>query len=481
MNSAVIQVLKTFSSAEIKEFDKFVRSPFFGGSEYIYTFWNIIKKHHPGFEGKNFNKEIIFKKLYPGKPFNDGTIRKLSSELLKLAEEFIKITEFRKTKIGNRFLLITYNARYLYNMYENLWDETIKFYNSKSEFDFLNLIELHILQISRVQNVADKKSPRELFSERMKYYGYMIVYNLIILMQERMRRYLFAEIYNFKHQNIAEEICELTDFERNIKIIIKKFPQFQNLLFFNYNLMKAFEEPEKSEYFFNSKNIIKKDKNIPGKSLYFYCSIMINFCLKYRDTYKIADLNEQIIELIELLIKRNCIVQELSNTIENALIEVYVDLLIQKNKIKEAENFIEKYKKFIKDDIKENVLLHSYYLFAFHKKEYEKALEILSRMKEVNKYDKINFRIFKLILLYELKRFEEAISVVHSTEEFLRNDKLIAKDLKEPTKVFIEYYKKLLKLKIPFSKSDEREIKHFLSKEKRYLKEKKWIELKLSA
>lgn len=479
MNSAVIQVIKTFSSAEVKEFDKFVRSPFFGGSEYIYSFWKIIKKYYPDFESKSFSKEIIFKKLYPGKIFKDSTMRKLSSELLKLVEEFIMISEFRKTKIGNRFLLVSYNSRYLYNMFENLWDDTIKYYNSKSEFDFLNLIELHILQITRIQNVADKKSPRDLFHERMKYYGYMIVYNLIILMQERTRRYLFSEIYNFKNQNVAEEFGDLINFENGIKIIAKKFPQFTDLLKFNYNMMKVFEEPERFEYFLNCKNILKKDKTIPGKSLYFYSSILINFCLKHRYNYKIADLNSQIIDLIQLLIKRDCLVQEMSNTVENALIEVYVDLLISENKVKEAEKFIEKYKRFIKEDIRENVLLHNYYLFAAHKKEYEKALEILSRMKEVNKYDKINFRIFKLKLLFELKRYEEAITVIHSTEEFLRKDKLISKDLKDPTKLFLNFYRELLKIKMNHNASKADELKYFILKEKRDFKERDWLISKL--
>ena len=81
---SVIEILGTFTPAEIKDFDRFVKVPYFGGSEFVAKFWKEIKKAYPEFNEKMINKEWVFKKLYPGKAYSDATIRKLSSELLKI-------------------------------------------------------------------------------------------------------------------------------------------------------------------------------------------------------------------------------------------------------------------------------------------------------------------------------------------------------------------------------------------------------------
>ena len=64
-NFSVIQILKTLSPEEIKEFDKLVRSPYFGGSNFIVKFWQHLKKAYPEFSEKAINKEKIFKKTLP--------------------------------------------------------------------------------------------------------------------------------------------------------------------------------------------------------------------------------------------------------------------------------------------------------------------------------------------------------------------------------------------------------------------------------
>jgi hypothetical protein len=47
----LISLLKTFSKTEIKEFEKFLQSPYLNTSgEYIFKFFNSIKKYYPEFE-----------------------------------------------------------------------------------------------------------------------------------------------------------------------------------------------------------------------------------------------------------------------------------------------------------------------------------------------------------------------------------------------------------------------------------------------
>ena len=63
-NSALIMVISTFDKNEIRDFTRFVNSPFFNGRKETKLFWGVVKKFYPDFSGKNFNAEFIFGKIY---------------------------------------------------------------------------------------------------------------------------------------------------------------------------------------------------------------------------------------------------------------------------------------------------------------------------------------------------------------------------------------------------------------------------------
>ncbi len=91
-NSKIISVVRSFSKDEIKEFRKFVDSPFFNKEgKYVLRFYDEIKKYYPGFDNKSLERSILFYKLYPGKKYDDSIMRKLSSTLQKLAEEYLNL------------------------------------------------------------------------------------------------------------------------------------------------------------------------------------------------------------------------------------------------------------------------------------------------------------------------------------------------------------------------------------------------------
>jgi len=88
---AVVQILRSFSKQEMKEFDKVVCSPFFGGSAYIYKFWRELKKYYPEFKEEKIERKKLFAALYPTKKYDDAVIRKIASLLHNMAERYIGI------------------------------------------------------------------------------------------------------------------------------------------------------------------------------------------------------------------------------------------------------------------------------------------------------------------------------------------------------------------------------------------------------
>ena len=97
-NTKLIQLLGTFTTAEMNELGKFVRSPFHNESPKMIKLYDALKKYHPDFENKKFTKENIFSMIYSSRRLGvpatvddvfDGLLKKgvLPKKAILLAEE----------------------------------------------------------------------------------------------------------------------------------------------------------------------------------------------------------------------------------------------------------------------------------------------------------------------------------------------------------------------------------------------------------
>ncbi|MBK8982644.1 MAG: hypothetical protein IPM38_10075 [Ignavibacteria bacterium] len=76
-----IKMLSSFSPGELKEFEKFIASPYFSRGRDLLPVFKIIRTLHPNFTHNNFNTEYIFTKLYPEKKFDKSASLNLINTL----------------------------------------------------------------------------------------------------------------------------------------------------------------------------------------------------------------------------------------------------------------------------------------------------------------------------------------------------------------------------------------------------------------
>lgn len=87
--SKSVALLSSFSRDEIKSFGDFLRSPFFNNNSRVVKLFEELKKAHPEYESRSISKENLYKKLFPGKAYNDQVIKNLNTELFKLEKDFL--------------------------------------------------------------------------------------------------------------------------------------------------------------------------------------------------------------------------------------------------------------------------------------------------------------------------------------------------------------------------------------------------------
>lgn len=89
-DSKIYNVLTHFDKVEQNRLRKYIRSPYFNANEVLMIFFDILSEHiNANGKAGLLTKEIIWTQLYKNETFNDVRFRKLSSDLLKLVENFL--------------------------------------------------------------------------------------------------------------------------------------------------------------------------------------------------------------------------------------------------------------------------------------------------------------------------------------------------------------------------------------------------------
>ena len=125
LSSSLTDILRSFSKKEIKEFGLFVESPYYNTSEATTKLYYEIIKFYPAFSSRNYDKEYLFSKVYPGGILKEDLLRKLLSNLIKLTNEFLKQESVKKMKDQELLVLKEYSKRGLTVMFENKAEEIL--------------------------------------------------------------------------------------------------------------------------------------------------------------------------------------------------------------------------------------------------------------------------------------------------------------------------------------------------------------------
>lgn len=118
-NTKLIKILKVLSAEEFKRLRKTVQSPLFTTSPNIFKLYQALRPFFPDFDHSNLNKFNVYAKVFATKPYKDGKMRKLMTEMTQIVEEFLIFLELEQQKFQRQELLTRiYGKRNLYSFFE---------------------------------------------------------------------------------------------------------------------------------------------------------------------------------------------------------------------------------------------------------------------------------------------------------------------------------------------------------------------------
>lgn len=472
-NSSLILLLKKFDKQQMKEFNSFVKSPFFNTNKALASLFEYIRKQHPEFNEEKLEKEYVYRKIFGKTEFNDGFFRVLMSNLQNLAEEYLSLKGFQKeTLLKKKFLLDQLMALpESKKLAEKILKEGLKeAENIKPEGpdDYLGKYHMAFYRkylYSTSFSASKDKMPSDHLYDEQKYLTY---YFLLRMLADHFYHLNQSQIINYTPKLIfVDEIISFL--EKNPEYL--EFPTL-NMTYLRVLLLKN----NNIEDLYKLKNAFYGSfEELGHKDCFNIISIIINFCHK---NYFLTEDEKFLEEKLEILLfgMDNGITSfdeddYFDNNRYNNLFSTYIEF----GRIDDAEKFIKEYGPKLEPEEQNFWVNYSMAELQSKRGKYDEALDHLSKIRNVKTVSyKLHLKSLQLRLYYDAGLLEQAISAADSFRHFIQKENLMNPVYNEQYRNFYLFYIKLLGLNTGKSATAANELKESLTPVKNVI-HKKWL------
>jgi hypothetical protein len=448
-NSKLIEVLKTFSKEELKEFEKFLYSPFFKRQRNLIPFFKILKQAFPGFKSVFLEKKNLHKKLYPGEEYNDQVMRTLASEMLKRAEDYLVQLRLRKnSNLYNRLLLHEFFLRNLNNLFEIKLKQSEKAVTDKPPFDEQTIFDLYEIDNNKINFYLGKNDYDIYCKSYFDYSDHFTVLSLLKLIKSKDQFVLYSRDYNINfEENLVDIFFENVNFDEVLEKAHRiSHPYYQHLKIF-YLLHKIHIDYSEDVYLEVKKEFLNTIKKFGHEEKYHIFAQLEIFCINKihsgnRNFYK------DLFDVYDLMIKNDAYTLTPDDNI-NAM--TFRNILITAIKINNSEwlkNFIDSFSSKLSDEWKDNMRYYSYSYYYFEMGDFIRALENINKVQYELFTFKADVKNLMLKIYYELDYFEQALSTIDSYRHYITSNNVMSDSIRDYYRGFVRIYNELLRSKM---------------------------------
>lgn len=470
--SNLIHLLKFFSAEEMKRFERFLASPYFNTSDKAIRFFKLLKGYYPDFNSSRLDKENVYAALYGKGRYVDQTMRALIADMLKLAKSFIQHEQLQSSELEAleqrvRWMLAR-NAEKFYLAEIELSGKLLEKHTLRDK-DYYRHRWLHdwhdISTVTAQHNGAEHKLLNN-FDITLAAHSLNRSY-LINFFEANIFHLATAGIYN---RPVDEELVKYIDLLG--KNYINKGDIAIDIHYNSFQLLRTDEE----EYFFELKEkFMKADKSIEENAIQNAGVTLENYCIR-KIRQGEARFAEEIVKIFRFEAEAGiCLV---NGEINYIFYQNVGALGAETSQIDWVEDFVEKYKKYLPAEHREETYCYARAHVLFARKKYREALRhALASSTSYFFWSKILSKNLVARAQYELGMFEELNTELNTYKHHAKDEK-ISESRRQQMQVFVNTFRRLLGLNSVFSQENFRALKDYMETEK-LLPNKKWFEQKL--
>ncbi len=464
----VIGVLRKLSAEEMKEFGRFVRSPFHNRVKKVIRLFDAIKKFHPEFESRFINKKYVYKRITGKNEYNDAVMRNLSSDLYSLAGEYLAVRSYKKKPNIDKMTRIV-ELR-------------------KSQRDTGQLAEFEKLKAT---------------IDRARYRDEDYYYENFLYWNKRNNSFAAKSVEAFQ-QNIYNEISGFAHY-----FIIHLIDRYHQA----HRHMTSYKTFHKNNFLSDTVNVLKKYDYMDApviKALYHMFMLVqtnleehyVTFRGLMKDNFKYLSPYSRFIALQSLQVffmncERRGITKYRRDRFEmyknyaatkdliydNELADAqYTSAVVAAIQVKEydwAFKFTEEFKKYLNQNLRQDAYYYNYARILHAQKLNEEALGYLARVIPTHHPIKAVVKVVELQILFELERWESVYLKLDSLRHFFSRNEAMSPTMRGALENFYKIYLMFADMKTKDNGQTPRQIKKEIERRK-YIYSMEWFKEQLA-
>lgn len=458
--SKLIQLLRSFSREEQREFRKFLQSPFFNRREETVVLFDLLEKHLK--TGKPVpDKADAYAAIFPNEPFDDHRFRMLMSQLFQLGGQFLTVRGFmtdeaqsllllgqvlRKRKLTSQFAqtaadLVTKLEAQPYrnpDFYQNKYLASLEKY--RTAYDMRDVDAAQLQSLSHELDTAF------------------------------LARKLWQSCLLLSHEAVSNVSYDFGLLDEALAFAERIGALETPAIAIFYHCYRALTNPSEAVHFQNFKRLLLQHGSLfPAEEMRDLYILAINFCIRRYNAGSQAYLRDQFDFYKDGLWQGYFLTDgELSRyTYQNAVTSGLV-----MREFEWVEHFIHDYRDKLAGAYQESVFSFNLARLAYEKKQYDKALPLLQLAEYKDLLLNLAAKTLQLKIYFELDEFDLLEAHLSAFKTFLLRKKELGYH-RENYLNTIQFTRKLLETN-PFDKEARSGLRKEIAAAKN-LGEKEWL------
>ena len=429
----VLSILKTFTRKDLRLFGRFIRSPYFNWHPEVATFYSLIMEDYPAFSSPQLEKRNIFKKLYPGRRFDDKTVRYQYTDLARLLEKYLVSQQIETNSSAfTQHLLEAHRQRNNISQFRRLFLERAsstelppgdsgmhyhRFAASESYLNFLRPTESR----KKESNIGQVMKSLDIFYISKKLELSCEMENAKSLLDKTFEPYLLGEITRSLEEHPYSQ-------EAAVGVYL--------------DILKIRREPEDETTFERFLKRLKDDEHSYTKpylrELYQYA---LNFCIKKINSGR-PDYHLKIFDIYKIILANGVLMQ--NGTLSQWDYKNIVTVSLRLKNFQWAKSFIHEFKNRMPEAEMENAFNYNMANYYFRKNEFAPALKLLKDVEFSDPVYQLDSRAMLLKIYAEQDDLDALYYHFKAFRTFLERNTLVSKFHKTLYGNLIRYTKKMV-------------------------------------
>jgi len=373
--------------------------------------------------------------LFPGKPYSDIQLRRLSSDLTRLAFQFLYYEYLKEEPLRQQLQLMDQlqqmNLDKHYKGIMRQFEQQIEKYPWKNtQFHFYHYRAKDIQQqvLERPGIPLDDLSGLEAADHHLDCY----------YLGQKLRHYCDALGYESFLSLRAELNTEEGFLDRVRRGPYREIPAIKAYLL----VATMLEEPEQTDHFFDLQTFLKnKGHFFPPRELQTLYTHLNNYCIIKKINAGKSEFFHQLFDNYKLMLEHGLMLDEGQMAPQDFKNIITVGLQVEAYDW--VEEFIQQYTCRLPESNQENALTYNLAKVFFHQQKYDKVIEQLREVAHSTQVYALGGKQILLKTYYEMGEFLPLDSLIQSFRAYLRRNRVISKEVREQYLNFLRLLKRL--------------------------------------